>query len=146
MGVQHTQIPISSQVALSPVSQLPERALAIQAHRLWVSRSLTRILPRQPCSLLLQQHAQQVCAGTCLMWEFPAMSFSFRCRTTLLLRADNHKLQLAAVIGSEIGGGNGVEPLLIGSRLQLPIVDADYMGRAFPELQVLYWTKHLQEW
>ena len=30
-----------------------------------------------------------------------------------------------------------MEPLLIGSRLQLPVCDADFMGRAFPELQVL---------
>ena len=36
----------------------------------------------------------------------------------------------------EIGGANGLEPLAIGARMGLPIVDADFMGRAFPELQV----------
>ena len=36
----------------------------------------------------------------------------------------------------EIGGGNGLEPLAIGARMGLPVVDADFMGRAFPELQV----------
>ncbi len=29
-----------------------------------------------------------------------------------------------------------MEPLAIGARMALPVVDADFMGRAFPELQV----------
>ena len=44
---------------------------------------------------------------------------------------------LYAVMSCEIGGGNGLEPLAIGARMGLPVVDADFMGRAFPELQVL---------
>lgn len=36
----------------------------------------------------------------------------------------------------EIGGINSTIPLLVGARLGLPIVDADGMGRAFPELQM----------
>ena len=43
---------------------------------------------------------------------------------------------LYAVMSCEIGGGNGLEPLAIGARMGLPVVDADFMGRAFPELQV----------
>lgn len=42
---------------------------------------------------------------------------------------------ITAVLSCEIGGANGLEPLCIGARLGLPIVDADFMGRAFPELQ-----------
>lgn len=42
---------------------------------------------------------------------------------------------LAAVMAGEVGGGNGVEPLVVGARLGLPVVDGDLMGRAFPELQ-----------
>lgn len=38
----------------------------------------------------------------------------------------------ALMIG-EIGGGNGVDPVGWAARLGLPIVDADGMGRAFPE-------------
>ena len=38
----------------------------------------------------------------------------------------------ALMIG-EIGGGNGVEPVGWAARLGLPLVDADGMGRAFPE-------------
>lgn len=36
----------------------------------------------------------------------------------------------------EIGGINSMLPLLVGARLGLPVVDADGMGRAFPELQM----------
>jgi DUF917 family protein len=45
-------------------------------------------------------------------------------------------LHLAAIMAGEVGGGNGLEPLVVGSRLGLPVVDGDLMGRAFPELQV----------
>lgn len=37
---------------------------------------------------------------------------------------------------AEIGGANSVEPLATGAEVGLPIVDADGMGRAFPELQM----------
>lgn len=43
---------------------------------------------------------------------------------------------LVALLAGEVGGGNGIEPLSVGSRLGLPVVDGDLMGRAFPELQV----------
>lgn len=43
--------------------------------------------------------------------------------------------KLWGVISAEIGGGNGLQALLLGARLSLPVVDADLMGRAFPELQ-----------
>ncbi len=39
------------------------------------------------------------------------------------------------MLSCEIGGGNGLEPFAIGARMGLPVVDADFMGRAFPELQ-----------
>ena len=44
--------------------------------------------------------------------------------------------RLAAIMAGEVGGGNGLEPLVVASRLGLPVVDGDLMGRAFPELQV----------
>ena len=50
--------------------------------------------------------------------------------------ADTKSNGLYAVMSCEIGGGNGLEPLAIGARMGLPVVDADFMGRAFPELQV----------
>ena len=40
------------------------------------------------------------------------------------------------VISAEIGGLNSMIPLWVGAMLDLTIVDGDFMGRAFPELQV----------
>jgi DUF917 family protein len=36
----------------------------------------------------------------------------------------------------EIGGGNALSPFLAGAVLDLPVVDADAMGRAYPEAQM----------
>lgn len=41
-----------------------------------------------------------------------------------------------AVMPIEIGGGNGLAPLVAAAELGLPVVDADGMGRAFPESQM----------
>ena len=41
-----------------------------------------------------------------------------------------------ALISNEIGGSNSVEPLIPAAMSGLPVVDADGMGRAFPELQM----------
>ncbi len=41
-----------------------------------------------------------------------------------------------ALISNEIGGSNSVEPLIPAAMSGLPIVDADGMGRAFPEFQM----------
>ncbi len=41
-----------------------------------------------------------------------------------------------AVLPIEIGGGNGLAPLLAAAELGIPIVDCDGMGRAFPESQM----------
>lgn len=41
-----------------------------------------------------------------------------------------------AVMALEIGGGNGLQPLLISALTGLPVVDADTMGRAYPEAQM----------
>ncbi|MCS7221465.1 MAG: DUF917 domain-containing protein [Anaerolineae bacterium] len=39
-----------------------------------------------------------------------------------------------ALISVEIGGGNSVAPLIAAAQVGLPVVDADGMGRAFPEI------------
>lgn len=41
-----------------------------------------------------------------------------------------------AVMSVEIGGGNGMQPMMIGALADLPVVDADAMGRAYPEAQM----------
>jgi uncharacterized protein len=50
--------------------------------------------------------------------------------------------KLTAVMAAEIGGANSVVPLVLGSRLGIPIVDADCMGRAYPEVQLVTLTLH----
>lgn len=42
----------------------------------------------------------------------------------------------AATMPIECGGINSMMPLLLGAQTGLPVVDADGMGRAFPELQM----------
>jgi len=41
-----------------------------------------------------------------------------------------------AVMSVEIGGGNGIQPLMAAAHLGIPVIDADCMGRAFPEAQM----------
>lgn len=42
-----------------------------------------------------------------------------------------------AIAPFEMGGGNSMVPLVIGASLDIPVVDGDGMGRAFPELQMI---------
>lgn len=48
---------------------------------------------------------------------------------------------VAAVMPFEMGGINGVLPVAWAAYADLPLLDGDFMGRAFPELQML--TPHL---
>ncbi|WP_436477738.1 DUF917 domain-containing protein [Arthrobacter sp. R4] len=45
--------------------------------------------------------------------------------------------KVVAIMPTEIGGSNGVEPVAWAAELGLPIVDADGIGRAFPEIQMV---------
>ncbi len=49
--------------------------------------------------------------------------------------------QVAALMAAEIGGSNGLLPICWAARMRLPVVDADGMGRAFPEVPQV--TMHL---
>ena len=49
--------------------------------------------------------------------------------------------KVKAVMPFEMGGINGVLPIAWAAHAGLPLVDGDFMGRAFPELQML--TPHL---
>ena len=55
-----------------------------------------------------------------------------------LFSHEQHR-RITALLCAEAGGVNSFEPLLVGARLGLPVLDADGMGRAFPELQVQQW-------
>jgi uncharacterized protein len=49
---------------------------------------------------------------------------------------DHLGARAAATMPIECGGINSMMPLLLGAQLDLPVIDADGMGRAFPELQM----------
>ena len=49
--------------------------------------------------------------------------------------------EVAALMAAEIGGSNGLLPVAWAARMGLPLVDADGMGRAFPEVPQV--TMHL---
>jgi DUF917 family protein len=47
-----------------------------------------------------------------------------------------HRWKFRAVMSLEIGGNNSIQPLMAAAHLGLPVVDADTMGRAYPEAQM----------
>ncbi|MEM6572734.1 MAG: DUF917 domain-containing protein [Pseudomonadota bacterium] len=44
------------------------------------------------------------------------------------------------ILAAEIGGLNALLPLVVGSTLNLPVIDGDGMGRAFPQLQMVTYS------
>jgi DUF917 family protein len=46
-------------------------------------------------------------------------------------------VRFAANVPMEVGGGNAIRPLIAAAQAGIPMVDADGMGRAFPELQMV---------
>jgi DUF917 family protein len=48
--------------------------------------------------------------------------------------------RLVALMSAEMGGVNSVVPLSLASRLGIPLVDADAMGRAYPEIHLMTLT------
>jgi uncharacterized protein len=48
--------------------------------------------------------------------------------------------EIGAIMPIEIGGVNSVIPLAVGRELGLPVIDADGMGRAYPEIQLVTLT------
>src|ERR671935_1987202 len=47
-----------------------------------------------------------------------------------------------AVMSLEIGGGNSIQPFMAAAILNLPVIDGDCMGRAFPEAQMTSFAIH----
>jgi hypothetical protein len=54
------------------------------------------------------------------------------------VRGIEHHLQQAmqAIVIGEIGGSNALMPIICALQMNLPVIDGDGMGRAFPELQM----------
>jgi DUF917 family protein len=51
--------------------------------------------------------------------------------------ADYEKTEsFAGILGAEIGGSNGMRSFALSAAMDLPIIDADMMGRAFPRIDM----------
>jgi len=50
--------------------------------------------------------------------------------------------KINAILCAEAGGLNSTIPFVIGAMTGIPVVDADGMGRAYPEIQMVTWTMH----
>ena len=50
--------------------------------------------------------------------------------------------EFRAIMSVEIGGGNAIQPFMAAALLGKPVVDADAMGRAFPEAQMTSFAIH----
>ena len=57
------------------------------------------------------------------------------CRPVRLM-AKHTGARFTAVMAGEVGAENGILPFLVAALLDLPVVDVDTMGRAFPEMQM----------
>ena len=66
--------------------------------------------------------------------RFPSLE-----RLLIALRTVEARLgrKASAVMPIEVGGINSTLPLAVAARTGLPVIDADGMGRAFPELQMI---------
>lgn len=45
-------------------------------------------------------------------------------------------VRMSALIAAEIGGANAMAPIIVAAQADLPVIDGDGMGRAFPEVQM----------
>lgn len=73
-------------------------------------------------------------APTVSLEKLPAGTEPARLRAHVEARFD---APVVALMPVEIGGSNGVKPIAYAGLLDLPVVDGDAMGRAFPEVQMV---------
>jgi DUF917 family protein len=52
------------------------------------------------------------------------------------LMEEHTQYRFRGIMALEIGGGNSIQPLMAAAHLQRPVIDADMMGRAYPEAQM----------
>ncbi|RIK94961.1 MAG: DUF917 domain-containing protein [Proteobacteria bacterium] len=76
---------------------------------------------------------------TVLVEKFPNGSEAENC-----LRAMEDELgrSIDAIIPAEIGGFNSAIPLVLSAQTGIPVINADGMGRAFPELQMVTYSAY----
>ncbi len=52
------------------------------------------------------------------------------------LMEEHTRYRFRGIMALEIGGGNSIQPLMAAAHLRRPVIDADMMGRAYPEAQM----------
>lgn len=63
------------------------------------------------------------------------------------IMADYVRRPFDAIMATEIGGSNAFQPLMAAAHLDIPVVDSDAMGRAYPEAQMTSFAiAGLQPW
>lgn len=62
------------------------------------------------------------------------------CLRAMRALEESLNVKIDALISSEIGGANAMEPMLTAAQAGIPVVDGDGMGRAFPEMQMCTWS------
>lgn len=62
------------------------------------------------------------------------------CRKLLQTMERHMGRRVDAIIPAEVGGLNSIIPLALGAEVNLPVVDADGMGRAFPHIDMVTYS------
>ena len=52
------------------------------------------------------------------------------------LMEEHTRVHFRGIMSLEIGGGNSIQPMMAAAHLKRPVIDADMMGRAYPEAQM----------
>src|SRR5919108_5591225 len=100
-------------IQLLPLDELPDDAWVIPTAMMGAPTVLVEKIP----------------AGTEVLDAFRLLERRLQCRAV-------------ATLSIEAGGVNSMTPMAVAAGLGVPIVDADGMGRAFPEIQMVTPTLH----
>lgn len=73
--------------------------------------------------------------GAPLVWQERLQDSRNSARSVALMEGHLRR-QFRAVMGIEVGGANALQPVMAAAHLGIPVVDADAMGRAYPEAQM----------
>lgn len=64
------------------------------------------------------------------------LSDSHTIARAVTLMEDHTRTRFRGIMSLEIGGGNAIQPMMAAAHLKRPVIDADMMGRAYPEAQM----------
>ena len=113
--------------------------------KLWIKRLLEE--KREIMVIPLDEIADDAWVASCGGIGAPTVSFEKLRRGDEELRAmraleGRLGVRMDAVVSVEIGGANAMRPMAVAAHAGIPVLDADGMGRAFPELQMETFAIH----